>query len=331
MTIDRDRSLDRLLRQSHSPVAAPVGACLDPETVAAWLDGTLSPSERTAAETHASGCARCQSVIAMTVKSEAATAPDPFSRAPFMRWLAPLALAEAALLIWMVMAPRSGSVEAPAAPTSDSAPAVARFEPPAVPPVAASQPVSPPPAAREQAAAPKLKKEKQRDEPASPSMAANLERRPEPDKTAHLDFRAKTNEVTRQDSAAMPAAPLVIPSPDPAVRWRVTLQGAVERSADGGITWTLQDTGVRVTVHAGKSPARDVVWLVGSDGVVLISVDGRNWQRRSVGEPVALVDVNPTDGLTATVTAADGRKFATRDGGVTWVHPPLQENPAAPF
>jgi hypothetical protein len=330
VTIDRDRSLDRLLRQSHSLAAAPVGACLDPDTVAAWLDGTLSPSERTAAEAHASGCARCQSVIAMTVKSEAATAPNPFSRAPFMRWLAPLALAEAALLIWMVVAPRSGSVEAPAAPTSDSPPAVAKFEQPAAPPVAAPQPVSPPPAAREQAAAPKLKKEKQQAEPAS-SSTLDLARRPEPDKTAQLDFRAKANEVARQDSTAMQAAPLVIPSPDPMVRWRVTPQGTVERSVDGGITWTLQDTGVGVTVHAGKSPARDVVWLVGSDGVVLISVDGQNWQRRSVGEPVALVDVNPADGLTATVTASDGRKFATRDGGVNWVHPPLQENPAAPF
>ena len=203
MTIDRDRSLDRLLRQSHSPAAAPVGACLDPDTVAAWLDGTLSPSERSAAEAHASGCARCQSVIAMTMKSEAAVAPAPFSRAPFMRWLAPLALAEAALLIWMVVAPRSGSVEVPPAPASDSPPTVARFEPPAVPPVTAPQPVSPPPAAREQAAAPKLKKEKQRDEPASPSTFAQLERRSEPDKTAQLDFRAKANEVARQDSAAI--------------------------------------------------------------------------------------------------------------------------------
>ena len=329
MTTDRDRSLDRLLRQSHSPAAAPVGVCLEADTVAAWLDGTLSPRERSAAEAHASECAHCQSVIAMTMKSEAAVAPAPFSRAPFMRWLAPLALAEAALLIWMVVAPRSGSVGVPSS-SSDSPPTVARREPPAVPPATASQPGSPPPA-REHAAAPKLKKEKQRDEPASPSTFAQLERRSEPDKTAQLDFRAKANEVARQDSAAIAAAPLVIPSPDPMVRWRVTLQGSVERSVDGGITWTLQDAGVRVTVHAGKSPARDVVWLVGSDGVVLISVDGQNWQRRSVGEPVALVDVNPTDGLTATVTASDGRKFVTRDGGVTWVHAPLQENPAAPF
>jgi photosystem II stability/assembly factor-like uncharacterized protein len=32
------------------------------------------------------------------------------------------------------------------------------------------------------------------------------------------------------------------------------------------------------------------------------------------------------DGLTATVTTADGRRFRTIDGGRTWSREPLQEN-----
>jgi photosystem II stability/assembly factor-like uncharacterized protein len=198
---------------------------------------------------------------------------------------------------------------------------------PAPPPVAKQRAAEPP---LEPAAEPKLKKEKPNDAPAAPSALAQLESRPEPEKTATLDARQPTaNEAFRRDRAM--AAAIVIASPDQGVQWRVTPQGTVERTVDGGVTWTPQDTGAPVTLHAGKSPARDVVWLVGGDGLILLSVDGRTWQRRSVGEPVALVDVNPADALTATVTAADGRKFATRDGGLSWVHQPLQENPAAPF
>ena len=229
--------------------------------------------------------------------------------------------------------------DVPATPIPEKAPAVARFEPPAAPPAVAAPSVpAPPPVAKQQATAPqlesaaepKLKEEKPNQAQAAPSALAQLEKRSEPEKSAALDARQPAaNEALRRDRAM--AAPLVIASPDPGFQWRVTPQGTVERTVDGGVTWTPQDTGVPVTIHAGKSPARDVVWLVGGDGLILLSVDGRTWQRRSVGEPIALVDVNPFDALTATVTAADGRKFATRDGGLTWVHQPLQENPAAPF
>jgi photosystem II stability/assembly factor-like uncharacterized protein len=62
-----------------------------------------------------------------------------------------------------------------------------------------------------------------------------------------------------------------------------------------------------------------------------VTSDGQTWQRRNIGEAVALVDVTPTDARTATVTAADGRRFTTRDGGATWIRATPQENPAAPF
>ena len=55
---DRDRSIDQLLRQSRPPAAKTAALCLEPETIAAWLDGTLSAKDRTAAETHAASCDR---------------------------------------------------------------------------------------------------------------------------------------------------------------------------------------------------------------------------------------------------------------------------------
>jgi photosystem II stability/assembly factor-like uncharacterized protein len=61
-----------------------------------------------------------------------------------------------------------------------------------------------------------------------------------------------------------------------------------------------------------------VCWLVGRAGTVLLSTDGRSWQRLAFPEAVNLVSVTATDTKTATVTASDGRRFSTTDGGVTW-------------
>jgi photosystem II stability/assembly factor-like uncharacterized protein len=129
--------------------------------------------------------------------------------------------------------------------------------------------------------------------------------------------------MTRNESAKripIPIAPLVVFSPDRSSGWRVQPGGAIERTVDGGTTW-VSHVDAAAGIRAGRSPSRDVVWLVGDEGVVLVSVDGRTWQRRNVGETVVLVDVAPVDAMTATVTAADGRKYSTQDGGVTWSHP----------
>jgi photosystem II stability/assembly factor-like uncharacterized protein len=68
----------------------------------------------------------------------------------------------------------------------------------------------------------------------------------------------------------------------------------------------------------GSSPSRDVCWIVGRAGVVLVTADGATWQRRSVPGSPDLTGVRAVDQRAATVTTADGRQFATLDGGVTW-------------
>jgi hypothetical protein len=122
-----------------------------------------------------------------------------------------------------------------------------------------------------------------------------------------------------------------IVSPDPMSRWRAGLAGVVHRTADGGGTWIAQQTGTKADFVSGSSPARDVCWLVGRGGVVLLSVDGTTWQQRPLPEKVDLVAVVAADAKTATVTASDGRQFSTIDGGATWSSPRLQESPAASF
>jgi hypothetical protein len=129
-----------------------------------------------------------------------------------------------------------------------------------------------------------------------------------------------------------PTATMIV-SPDPASRWRVVPSGAgspgsrgspgspgtiVQRSTDGGSTWQTQETGVAATLTAGASPTPSVCWLVGPAGTVLLSTDGRSWQRLAFPEAANLASVTATDARTATVTATDGRKFSTTDGGLTW-------------
>ena len=114
-------------------------------------------------------------------------------------------------------------------------------------------------------------------------------------------------------------------SPDPAVRWRIGAPGVLDQSRDGGATWDRQTTGTDIALAAGTSPSPSVCWLVGRAGTILLTTDGRRWQRVPLSEPVDLVAVQAADARTATVSAGDGRRFRTTDGGTTWVQLPLQE------
>src|SRR5262249_61274367 len=88
--------LREVLGDQTGPPSSP--ACLDAETLASWFDGTLSRRERTVAESHVSTCARCQSMLAATVK----TAP-PMTRkwwqTTTVRWPVPIAVTSAAALV----------------------------------------------------------------------------------------------------------------------------------------------------------------------------------------------------------------------------------------
>jgi photosystem II stability/assembly factor-like uncharacterized protein len=112
--------------------------------------------------------------------------------------------------------------------------------------------------------------------------------------------------------------PTVIVSPNSTSRWRILADGAVQHSTDTGATWEVQPTGVAVMLTAGASPAPSICWLVGPQGIVLLSIDGRSWRRVAFPETVDLASVRATDDKTATVDTADGRTLGTTDGGLTW-------------
>ena len=96
------RSMDDLLRDTlRARAADPTAACLDPETAAAFVDGTMSARARAGAEAHVADCPRCQAVLAALVRST----PPPIERAwwrrPAVAWLAPLTVAATAVAIWI--------------------------------------------------------------------------------------------------------------------------------------------------------------------------------------------------------------------------------------
>ena len=117
--------------------------------------------------------------------------------------------------------------------------------------------------------------------------------------------------------AAAPA-PIVIASPDRDSQWRI-VNGTVEHTADGGVTWQSQPIGVATPMRAGATPGARVCWLAGVAGVVLRTTDGTTWTRIPFPESADLVAIQATDASHATVTTATGGRFTTSDAGATWI------------
>jgi photosynthesis system II assembly factor YCF48-like protein len=348
----KDESLDRLLERSSRARNAtpPLEACLDAETLAAWNDGSLTPAERGAAEAHAADCDRCLALLAAMAK----TSPPPLATAKpswlSVRWLVPLATAAVAMTAWMVIQqPSAPPASSPDTALSDARKPdergqAAREAAPQTRTEALEKRIEPPPPAQEKepdlsrrkatAAAKRSEVAADKVDSLKPAAGARAEARPAAPPAASAAATSNSparpdlkDERTRQFSAAA-APPVTIGSPDPAVRWRLAGR-TVERSGDAGTTWSTQATGTSIDLLAGASPSVNVCWIVGRSGLVLLTTDGTTWRRLQFPDTSAdLVGVVARDGLDATVTAANGRRYRTTDAGRNWI---VQENPAAPF
>ena len=342
--MNKDESVQQLLRRTAAGRDSPhaKGDCLDAETLAAWFDGSLPGAQRDAAQTHAADCERCLTVLAAIAQATPASAPVRGFSWLSVRWLVPLTTAAVAITAWVLIGQPSPSRTAP--------PPAA---PPAVDAVTQAEPIQelkererqanqqtradaaekrPATSAREKALA-----KAQPSEQAAAKQSAAAVRPPLADAAppaaavatpaAPLSrAEAKDERLQLKARAAAPADTIV--SPDPNSRWRMNGR-SIERSTDGGRTWKSQPPGTDLDLNAGSSPAPAVCWIVGKGGLVLLSTDGETWRRLSFPDAsVDLVAVTAIDGLTATVTAANGRVYRTLDAGRSWI---LQEIPAAPF
>jgi len=340
---DRDRIVERMLRQSLKPGAGavPPGPCLEAETLAAWADGGLSVDALARAGEHVADCPRCQALLVAIIQSS----PAPAVTAPWWRrgWMlgvaVPITAAAAALVLWIAL-PRNEP-----RPSIESAPAVARADAPSPPPalerreqapaVAESKPgpvvaqrgkaQSRPDVSRDDAKKERAAAAPELDRMSSASAGRAMDAAPAPPATvpppaSPSGATANAIRPSRESVASflVKAAPLEIVSPDRSTRWHPGAAGVVEYSGDGGATWQTLSTGVSADLIGGASPSAPVCWLVGRGGTVLLSTDGRRFAHVVFPETVDLVAVSALDARTATVTTADGRRFSTADGGLTW-------------
>ena len=357
--------------------------CLDAETLAAWLDGGLDAAAVAAAEAHVSNCDRCQALVATVMKTlpaEAAAAPA--GGRLWRWWLAPIAAATAAVVIWAVVPQRSMDMVS----VQESRPPVVATEP-ASPPEFAPQPASPPATAPQASGARDNAQQPLRAEPVTPPaprraqefadaskrpaetdrLAANREARADavapaappaealpppaavplpaavppreaaPSPAAAPRAAAAETALAREEKAADRAAPvagapaqpemqkrmqqaelLEVVSPDRARRWRVAADQSVERTEDGGRTWRQVRSAQGDTITAGDAASPTVCWIVGRNGLVLLTTDGSRFTRIAFPAQADLTGVTAINARTATVVTADGRTFRTDDGGATW-------------
>lgn len=117
------------------------------------------------------------------------------------------------------------------------------------------------------------------------------------------------------DTVAAP--PLVLVAPSGVVRWRVA-GAAVERSTDGGRSWSTATMDMPRPVTSGAAVSDTVCWLAGPGGTVRRSVDGRAFRPVPFPDSSDLTAIAATSADEARVTTAAGRVFETADGGRTW-------------
>lgn len=185
----------------------------------------------------------------------------------------------------------------------------------ALPPAGAA--VSPPASAAPSPAAPAS---------AAPAPGAASARPPRDDRAQLEEARPSDPSGSRLNRAAPSAVAAradgesraVTMSGEPSRSWRV-IGARIERpaGADGWREVRLPPGVSGSQVLAGTMAGR-AVWLVGRSGLVLKAPDGESLTRATVPVSVDLVSVAAAGAMGATVTAVDGRRFATVDGGATW-------------
>ena len=120
--------------------------------------------------------------------------------------------------------------------------------------------------------------------------------------------------------------PVQINSPSGKIVWRAGNGGFIQRSADGGRTWSAQARPLRQDWLTGVAVSDTVCWIVGRNGAIALTTDGSHW--KTIAPPVMAADssgklpdwsgVTASDAKTATITSSDQRHFATQDAGKSW-------------
>ena len=333
MSRDRDRILEQALKHELSAAGTPpAGACLDADTLGAWTDGGLDPAAMAAAEAHVSNCARCQALVgAMARATPVAEATEGRGFPLWKWWLAPIAAGIAATTLWMVVPEQpQPMMSVPESKIADSPQARVATEPPR-----AQAPRDEPQAFAQDKLAAATRDDRQQESKKEERNRENAPARQMQERTALADAAvpaappappaprlpaaaAEAPAIAALQKSARSAAGIEIATLDPSLGWRIA-GDRLERSEDGGKTWTVTRQDPTDGITAGSAPSNPVCWFVGRAGRVLLTINGgATFMDVSLAEPLDLASVAAIDARTAMIFSVVGRRFRTDDGGRTW-------------
>jgi hypothetical protein len=289
---ERDQSVEKLLRGAFVQKGAPselTDACLDAETIAAWVDGGLSGRALEMADAHLAECDRCQSLVG-AVGRAAAIAPQPAQARPdrqprwWLGWAVPLTAAAAVITVGVAVYRDSGfGVRDAQTEIRDSGAAVKTSPEPPAGQIAVQRAAEPAPqsaaptAAKQEQVTPqatetRLKEEKaEPPEPTRESVRIDADSaRQEPvtlNSTASPEAAAGTAappqsapQEARRDAAPATAAPAAAPPPaaPPALSPRVASLARMVTaqeiaSPDPQVRWRIRGAVLEHSVNGGST------------------------------------------------------------------------------
>lgn len=138
--------------------------------------------------------------------------------------------------------------------------------------------------------------------------------------------KSPRNEQTFDVMRSVQPYSALLKTPSGSTVWRAGKGGTIERSMDAGKTWSPQASPSQEDWLAGAAASDTVCWLVGRNGAIARTTDGTRWVRvvpPAQSAPAGaksqdFISVMANDAQSATITARDGRRFATPNGGKTW-------------
>jgi hypothetical protein len=308
-----DAVLRRRIQLSRQPGS---WKCPDAAIMAAYYDGAMEKRERGVWEQHFADCAGCQQRLAALARSSSEQRDIGDSGISFAhQWLwraAPIAmLATAGVAAFMILKPHGLQQEQLAIHSS------LQVAGPASPQKAArNRPVPSPATTVMQYAGGHVLAPREAGIPQLP-MSASMKATNQQVAGENLEEPARLARGIGTVGVSALQPPLLVHSADRASLWQIGPDTNIRRYSIGQ-GWEEQDSGARFPLLAGSAPSKSVCWVVGRSGTILKTINGSKWQTLNSPTSADLVAVTATSALDATVTDANGGRFVTSDGGLSW-------------